>query len=60
MTRFDPNAITTSRILSNDVTPDRIRANSQSANLRKSLAVKLSSSPSGQSGIRQTSGRRQR
>jgi hypothetical protein len=60
MSRFDPTAITTSRILSGDVTPERMRLNTQSANLKKAMKIKTLAAPSGQGGIRQTSARGQR
>jgi len=60
MSRFDLTAITTSRILSGDVTPDRMRLNTQSANLKKAMRFKNLAAPSGNGGIRQTSARGQR
>lgn len=60
MSRFDPNAISTSRILSGDVTPERMRLNTQSANLKKAMRFKSLAPMAGQGGIRQTSARRQR
>jgi len=61
MSRFDPTAITTSRILSGDVTPDRMRLNTQSANLKKAMRFKHLSPPSGNGGnIHQKTARGQR
>jgi len=60
MSRFDPNEISTYRISRGDVTPDRMKANTQSANLKKAMRFKHLAPPDGQSGNRQTSGRGQR
>jgi len=40
MPKFDPSAITTSRIASNDVTRELLAANGMSPSLRKAISVR--------------------